>query len=74
MFINMPEGIIKELKEKYPQGTKVKLNYMDDKQAPPVGTLGTVRTVDDAGTIHVNWDNGSSLGVIYGEDSITKVE
>ena len=58
------------LKSKYPQGTRVKLVRMDDPQAPPVGTEGIVRHVDDIGTIHVSWANGSGLGVIPGEDEI----
>lgn len=28
------------------------------------GTLGTVRLIDDAGTIHVDWDNGGTLGMV----------
>ena len=43
---------------------------MDDPQAPPIGTLGTVKGVDDTGSIMVNWDNGSSLNVVYGEDKV----
>ncbi len=43
---------------------------MDDIQAPPIGTKGTVRHVDDIGTIHVGWDTGSGLGVVFGEDII----
>ena len=58
------------LEKKYPAGTRVVLEQMDDFQAPPIGTKGTVVGVDDIGTIFVNWDNGSSLGVIYGEDRI----
>ena len=34
---------------------------------------GTVSMVDDIGTVFVNWDCGSGLGVAYGEDSIRKV-
>jgi hypothetical protein len=41
---------------------------MDDVQAPPVGTRGTVLGVDDIGSVMVHWDNGSSLHVVYGED------
>ena len=62
------------LKEEYPVGTKVKLVKMDDCQAPPIGTKGTVRGVDDTGSSLVNSDNGSGLNVIYGEDIIKKIK
>ena len=52
----------------YRSGYRVVLEKMDDFQAPPVGTMGTVIGVDDAGSIMVRWDNGSSLSVVYGED------
>ena len=38
------------------------------------GDHGTVTMVDDIGTIHVNWDCGSSLGVVYGEDEYRRIE
>lgn len=61
---------IKRLREKYPNGAIVKLISMDDPYHPvPPGTLGKVTMVDDAGTIHVNWQTGSSLGLIEGVDS-----
>ena len=41
---------------------------MDDVQAPPAGTEGTVQYVDDAGTIHVQWDTGGGLGLVPGAD------
>lgn len=41
---------------------------MDDVQAPPIGTKGTVVGVDDIGSLLVHWDNGSTLNVLYGED------
>lgn len=31
------------------------------------GTLGTIRFIDDMGTVHVNWDDGSKLGMIESE-------
>lgn len=59
---------LERLRKQYPVGTRVELVKMDDVQAPPVGTLGTVMGVDDIGSIMVSWDNGSSLSVVYGED------
>ena len=62
------EKSLRQLKEQYPEGTRVELVRMEDPQAPPVGTKGTVKGVDDAGSILVNWDNGSTLSLVYGED------
>ena len=64
---------VKLLKAKYPEGTKIRLIHMDDFQAVPAGTIGTVRKVDDMGTIHVLWETGSTLGVIEGVDSFEVV-
>lgn len=62
-------GVVAELRKEYPIGTRVELTKMDDTQAPPIGTKGTVRGVDDTGSILVDWDNGSRLNVIYKEDT-----
>lgn len=67
------EELLKSLREEYPKGTRVELIRMEDVQAPPIGTKGTVAFVDDIGTIHVMWENGSSLGIVYGEDKCRKV-
>ena len=65
--------IIERLRKEYPVGTRVELVKMDDVQAPPVGTLGTVKGVDDIGSVLVAWDNGCGLSVAYGEDVCRKV-
>ena len=63
-----PQEIVEQLRALYPKGTRVELLRMDDVQAPPTGTKGTVTGVDDTASILVNWDNGSGLNVVYGED------
>ncbi len=61
-------------KEAYPPGTRIVLNHMSDPYRPvPDGMRGTVRVVDDMGTIHMNWDNGRTLGLVPGEDSFRKL-
>lgn len=59
---------VERIRKQYPVGCRVELLRMDDAQAPPIGTKGTVRYVDDIGSLGVAWDNGSSLQVVYGED------
>lgn len=59
---------VETIKKLYPKGTKIHLYYMNDTNAVPSGTNGVVDCVDDIGTIHVIWENGSTLGLVYGED------
>lgn len=72
--MHLKEETLNSLKERFPEGARVRLTEMADKFAPPIGTLGTVRAVDDIGTIHVKWDNGSTLGVAYGKDHCERVD
>ena len=58
------EDNVKEIREKYPAGTVLELDYMDDVQAPPKESRMTVTYVDDMGTIHGNWNNGSTIGLV----------
>ena len=67
------KAVVEQTRSQYPAGTRVELVQMDDAQAPPVGTLGTVWGVDDTGSIMVHWDNGPGLNVVYGIDVCRKV-
>jgi hypothetical protein len=69
-----PKEIVLRLREQFPPGTRVELIRMDDPYAAlKPGDQGTVSFVDDIGTIFVDWDCGSTLGVAYGEDLIRKL-
>ena len=54
-------------------GDHIRLLSMDDPQAPPAGTKGTVIGVDDTGSLLMRWDNGSGLNVIWQQDVVRKV-
>ena len=81
MANNFPNSkTVERLRKRYPEGCRVKLIQMDADQdmfsiqlVPPAGTCGTVSYVDDIGSIHVNWDTGSTLAVVYGVDSCMKI-
>ena len=73
MSIFPSRKIVEQIRGEYPAGTRVKLVRMNDVQAPPVGTEGTVIGVDDIASIMVKWDNGSHLHVVYGEDVCKKL-
>ena len=61
-------------KEEYPPGTRILLLHMGDDPRPVEDNMrGTVRFVDDMGTIHCGFDNGRSLGIVPGEDSFRKL-
>lgn len=67
--MRMPKrSIIYRMRECYPEGSRVELDFMEKPQAPPKGTRGTVLGVDLARSIIVDWDNGSELNVTYGVD------
>lgn len=64
-----------QLRAQYPSGTRVELIHMDDPYNTKLrpGCKGTVCYVDGIGTIHVQWDCGSSLGLIPSEDAWKKI-
>lgn len=61
---------IERLRARYTKGLRIELIHMDDPQAPPAGTRGTIITVDDIGDLVVAWDNGSGLNVVPGVDQV----
>lgn len=65
---------VERIRKQYPVGCRVELVQMDDVQAPPIRTKGTVIGVDDTGSLLMRWDNGSGLNVVYGEDIVRKIE
>ncbi|AHM55832.1 hypothetical protein EAL2_c05300 [Peptoclostridium acidaminophilum DSM 3953] len=68
-------GMLKQLRDYYKPGTRVMLVRMDDPYSKlQPGDSGTVSFIDDTGTVFVNWDSGSSLGVVFGIDEIRKIE
>lgn len=64
---------VERIRREYPAGARVELVRMEDVQAPPVGTKGTVLGVDDTGSLLMRWDAGSRLNVVYGEDIVKKL-
>ena len=73
--MNFPSReIVDGVRKQYPAGTRVELVKMDDMQAPPIGTRGTVKRVDDTGSLIMDWDTGSGLNVVYGEDIVKIVK
>lgn len=73
--MNIHSEMLKQLRAYYTPGTEVELVRMNDpyREMPP-GLRGFVTFVDDTGTIFVSWSNGSSLGVVFGEDECRKIE
>ena len=69
------EREIEYYRSKYPVGTRICCDCMNDDPRPiPPGTTGTVVGVDDLCSILVNWDNGSSLSLVPGTDSFHVIE
>lgn len=71
----MTKHELKILKEKYPVGTIIQCILMrDDLHPVPSGTIGTVKSIDDAGQIHMNWENGSTLALVPNTDEFIKIK
>ena len=66
--------LVKILRAAYSKGSRVVLVKMDDVQAPPVGTKGTVKGVDDTASLLVDWDNGCGLNVLFNVDKVRKLD
>ena len=67
------ETLVQRMKDTYLPGTRIELDMMGDDPRPIApGTRGTVRIVDDIGTVHCDFDNGRRLGLIPGEDTFHK--
>ena len=70
MFVFPSEKVVKQIRARYPTGTRIELISLDDAYSKlKAGDLGTVMGVDDAGQIMMKWDSGSMLSLIPGEDS-----
>lgn len=70
----MPD--IAALKEKYPEGTKLRLLWgIDDPFSPKnTGDVMTVSFVDDAGQIHGTWESGGDIALIAELDAFEVVD
>ena len=68
------KSYLAQLRKQYPVGTKIQLISMRDEKYPILsGTIGEVTHIDDLGSIHMKWQNGSSLALIPEIDSFQTV-
>lgn len=69
-----PPEVVERLRAAFPPGCRVELVRILDSQTNLLpGDRGTVVAVDSIGTIHVTWDNASSLGVSYRHDRVKRI-
>jgi len=75
-MFGIDKDTLARLRERYPVGCRVELTKMADPYNTTLlpGEKGTVMHIDDIGTIHVRWDCGSHLGVVFGEDACKKLD
>ena len=64
---------VERLREQFPKGTRLQLISMEDPHGVPEGTVGEVDFIDDAGQIHMKWENGSSLALIPEVDKFIRI-
>ena len=80
VLIELREGripgreMVELIKMQYPAGSRIELHSMDDPLSPvPAGTKGTVLFVDDAGQLHMRWDNGRTLALVPGVERFSRI-
>ena len=72
--LHMRPEVLKRIRKQYPVGCTVEIIEMcDPYRDMPAGLRGTVTHVDDTGTVFADWENGSTLGAVFGEDRIRRV-
>lgn len=65
------KAMVERIRERYKIGTRVELVFTEDRHTNlKPGEQGTVSCVDDMGTVFIDWDSGSGLGMIPGVDEI----
>lgn len=68
------EKKVELLRQKYPGGTRICLDHMEDLCPVESGTKGTIIGVDDIGSIMVKWDNGRTLNLLPDNDKFHKID
>lgn len=60
---------VARMRDQYPPGTRVEVvSLCNEEEHLKPGMKGTVVGVDDQPALLVNWDNGSSLSLLIGQD------
>ena len=73
--LHMRPEVLKRIREQYPIGCTVEIIEMcDPYRDMPAGLRGTVTHVDDTGTVFADWESGSTLGAVFGEDRIRRID
>ena len=73
--LHMRPEVLKRIREQYPIGCTVEIIEMcDPYRDMPAGLRGTVPHAADSGTVFADWENGSTLGAVFGEDRIRRVD
>ena len=74
MYGIISKAALEARRARFKRGSRVELVSMNDPYTNlKPGDRGRVEFIDDIGTAHIVWDNGSTLGAAYGEDQIKLV-
>ena len=64
------KDFVERMRNQYPPGTRVEvISLCNEEEHLKPGMKGTVVAVDDQPALLVDWDNGSSLSLLIGQDS-----
>ncbi len=69
----MGSAKVEAIRKVYKPGDRLECVHMEDVYGVPPGTQGTVDFVDDAGNVHMKWDNGRTLSILPDIDKVKRI-
>lgn len=74
IYLLYNRNFVERMREQYPPGTRVEVvSLCNEEERLKPGMKGTVVGVDDQPALLMNWDNGSSLSLLIGQDQFRVV-
>ena len=75
IYLLYHKDFVEHMRNQYPPGTRVEvISLCNEEEHLKPGMKGTVVGVDDQPSLLVNWDNGSGLSLLIGQDHFRVIQ